>query len=278
MRKILSVLAIIGLMLSQTTVHSFAQEPFFGNIIHDNGDELPYENLLEWTNITEQDYVMNDVTFTWYDATLSRIDYPDGNQIWAGSNNSGTATITIDQLVSAGSTIGIRYYFSIDPGSINATYTYSTPATPTPGPAPTSTPYGAPTATATPVPTATPRPHVEATAEEMMIQAREAVTTTIGVITPYDWHSSGASFNFPNLFDGIIGPYMPTIFGYMLALMEIVNTNNVVMIIFVLSLGIAILMIIIKMVSGGSLSGWQSTGIKETLNNPYRSIDKKGRQ
>jgi hypothetical protein len=150
------------------------------------------------------------------------------------------------------------------------------PARATPTITPTPTAYGASTATPTPTATATPRPMVEETASAMMVEARSTVSDTLGLdnIAPYDWRSSGRSFNFPNIFDRIIAPYTGQIFSYMLALMEIVNTNNAVVIIFILSLSITILMIVIKLVSGGALSGWQSTDIKKSLDNPYRALDK----
>ena len=147
------------------------------------------------------------------------------------------------------------------------------------GPTPTVTPFGAATATATPTPTATPRPQMEATAMMQMREAKESISSTLNLdnIAPYDWRASGSSFNFPNIFDRIIAPYTGQIFSYMLALMEIVNTNNVVVIIFILTMGVSILMIVVRMVSGGALSGWKSTGIKEAVDNPYRTLDKKKR-
>jgi hypothetical protein len=291
MKKLLSILAIAGLMLSQVKpLQIHAQLPdgayescAFSLMINTAQSEDLYQYVLFLENATAQPLILNQPVFGWTaNVGLTRVDYPSGTQIWAGSDHTKIVTTTLNITIPAGETVGVRYYFTGYASSVNATCLWSAIETPTATPtlAQTATPYGASTATATPIPTATPRPQVEVTAEVMMRAARAAITNTYGLdtVAPYDWHSSGRSFNFPNIFDSIVGPYMGQIFSYMLALMEIVNTNGVVMVIFVLSLGIAMLMIIIKIVSGGALSGWQSTGVKDTLNNPYRTVDRKGRR
>lgn len=154
------------------------------------------------------------------------------------------------------------------------TITPTPEATGTPTPTPTNTPYGALTPTPTATATPTPRPDVEATAQLGMMGARDAISDTFGEIAPYDWQSGieGRSdiATFPNLFD-VISPNIAPIISYALALWQLVNANNVVMIIFMLSLGIGLLIWVIKLISGASGAGYQSANIRGIRRNPYNS-------
>jgi len=264
--------------LSQTT--SAQACPYVSSIFTDGA--IPDQKVITFTNDTASTMIIESITYEWNNASVSlvRVDYPDGNQIWAGTNSTGSINLPLNMLLAPGASANVRVYFSGDAqGIFNAVMacpvTFPTPTpthTATPTITPTPTVYGEPTATVTPTPTNTPRPDVESTAETMMIQAQEAVSDTLGIgeIAPYDWRASNPTLAFPDLFNEVIAPYIGPIISYALALWEIVNTNNVVAIIFIFALGIGLLVWAIKLIAGANRSGWDQTGVKRYRRNPYR--------
>lgn len=277
MRKFLSILVIVGLIIAQVGISQpvSAQSCGLSVYSYDNYIYVTYQ----LSNTTGQTQLISGLTYTWGapNGTLTKISsYPPGgvpeNIIWTGSASPGEITVNTDILVPVGAEV---MYIAFAHPSVPSYQASSISLNCDVAPTSTPTPYGGATATPTPTPTETPRPNVESTVVAQMVAASNSISVSMQNIQPYDWQSGGATSNFPNLFDGAIAPYFSQIFSYMLALMEIVNTNNVVVIIFILTIGISILMIVIKMVSGGALAGWKESGIPDAVNDPYRSINKR---
>lgn len=281
MRKYLSIAVIAGLILAQVVGaphQAQAQPPDDSEcalsmwVIRDGWVSFP-GNILIWaTNNTSTPVELRSITYQWTPSTYSvyRVGWNGGDpiQYFEVNDTSGAYTATTSILLQPGERAGITVihnYPVTAPQWNNAICSSYTP------------PYGLETPTPTPTPTGTPRPNTEATVAAKMVEASNAVSSSLNIdnLQPYDWQSGGSSITFPNLFDGAIAPYFSLIFSYMLALVEIFNTNNVVVIIFILTLSISILMIVVKMVSGGALSGWKSSGIPDALDNPYKTLNRR---
>lgn len=290
MRKFLSILVIVGLIIAQVGISQPVQAQGDGFYILSPAtpsiDGNIYRLTFDIVNLSNTTiYHLPNLTATW-DGNLQMYGIYTNSYRWGFSTPSPSPAVWTPYLSymypyftipAGGSTqIILEWTNYTDTAPSNVTFNgqnTSIGATPTPGTTPT--PYGGATATPTPTPTETPRPNVESTVVAQMVAASNSISVSMQNIQPYDWQSGGATSNFPDLFNGAIAPYFSQIFSYMLALMEIVNTNNVVVIIFILTIGISILMIVIKMVSGGALAGWKESGIPDAVNDPYRSINKR---
>ena len=282
MRNLLLIIIIAALILpvlSQTTVQA-QTEGFY--LVFDsvtiNGGVYYYTFTLVNNSGTEIIFDSYDATWTsnlrMYGLTVDGFRFGINGGTAASSYSVGymSAYSSRFTLPAGGQkTIRLEWWGYTDTPPTNITLNTQSILNGTPTPSPTPTVYGEPTATVTPTPTATPRPDVESTAESMMMNAQAAVSDTLGIdeIAPYDWRASNPTLTFPNLFDDVIAPYIGPIIGYALALWEIVNTNNVVAIIFILALGIGLLIWVVKLIAGANKSGWSQTRVRR-YRNPYR--------
>lgn len=249
-RMIFTIVALLGMMSHQIAAQGGVTISF---IWSDEPSPSTYLTRFFYvTNGTASTITLQGLVLEWTDSAAALTSCLYGS----GSGGSPASVDLNDVNIVPGGSASYRCTWSANPGSvsIDPIWQVAVLATATPTPTATSTP----TATYTPTAGPTPTESVdrESTAEIMGQKALNAITTTLPIPAPFDWQSSNSMPDIPDFFQlGDISLMM----SYLLALLEIVNTNNVVVTIFVLSLSIALMIIIFKWVANRSGSGFQLT-------------------